>query len=108
MAKETIEVETNSSEVFPKTIATLNKEKSISMDELVSLTNHNQGKILTALEASYPEGKQLDAIKSLVKSMLWDSTEQVRAWIWEQDRSPDSDNSSRIFPFSPPRQADYQ
>ncbi len=76
-------------------------ERTISLCDLQDLTKNNEGKLLTMLEAIFPDhpkSKQLEAIKSLVRSILWDSNYTVRKWVY--DNKDGKDCSTFPFPIA--------
>ncbi len=79
----------------PSPTDVIRREKHIRLVDLIGLTKHNEGKLLTVLEASIPEGKQLEAIKSVVRSILWDNNYEVERWVFKQE----ADNCKLNFPF---------
>lgn len=52
-------------------------EKELSFHAIQSQIAFLQGKVLTIIEASYPEGTQLEAVKGLVKGAFRDQTDYI-------------------------------
>jgi len=69
---------------------------SIVLDggEFASYTRHQIGVILTILEASIPEGKQLDAAKSLIKNNIHRDAQDLEVWSYQN-----IDGKGSTFPF---------
>jgi len=53
---------------------------SMNINDLASTLSRLEGKVLTVLEASIANPEQLKALKSVMRSTLWESYEKVFAW----------------------------
>jgi hypothetical protein len=61
--------------------------------EFASYTRHQVGVVLTILEASIPEGRQLEAAKSLVKNSLHRDAKELAEWV------EGNTDGKKVFPF---------
>ena len=73
----------------------LEETPKISMWMVQNLMEHIIGKILTQLDASISDKEQRQALKSVIKSDLWEATDKVRNWYIDQ-----SDTCGSSFPYS--------
>lgn len=62
--------------------------------EFASYTRHQVGVVLTILEASIPEGKQLEAAKSIVKNSLHRDAVELETYCYGN-----TDGKAETFPF---------
>lgn len=70
-------------------------EAKVSLHEITDMVSHLQGEMLTIVEASMPEGKQLEALKSLVRNSLWKTQEVVSRWYYAQ-----TNGKAEPFPYA--------
>ena len=66
----------------------------ISSSNMTSYHNHLTGQMLTLVEASFTDLQQRNAVKALVKQMIWSNYEQLQLWMAEQ-----KDGKASSFPF---------
>ncbi len=71
-----------------------NYSANVSSQNLTALFQHLEGKILTFVDASYPDSIQRNAIKSLLKRALWEDYDILQEWFYNQQNGYAS-----IFPF---------
>jgi hypothetical protein len=62
--------------------------------EFASYTRHQVGVILTIVEASIPQGKQLEAVKSMIKNSIHRDATELETWCYGQ-----IDGQGGTFPF---------
>ena len=62
--------------------------------EFAQYTRHQVGVVLTILEASIPEGSQLEATKSLVKNSIHRDAQELESWSYQN-----VDGKASSFPF---------
>ena len=76
-------------EMNPIDISSKIKElNGLGYDGINSQIRHLMGDVLTVVEASYPEGKQLEAVKSLIKSKF----SAKLSWVYELCGYPEDAN----------------
>lgn len=53
------------------------KSEKLSFDAIHSQLGFLQGKVLTVVDASYPDGRQLEAVKGLIKNAFRDQKDWI-------------------------------
>lgn len=71
-----------------------NEEATLTCKDLNSFVSHLQGKVLTVVDASVGDKDQKEAIKSLLRSALWEPTSNVYQWIHGQ-----KEGNGSSFPY---------
>lgn len=71
-----------------------NAEAKISCKNINSFTSHLEGKVLTVIDASISDRIQREALKSILRNTLWDTSSIVYQWVHDQ-----KDGNSSAFPF---------
>ncbi len=80
---------------FPPTIIELEKRSVLSTVQMEVYTSLLVGKMLTVIDASISDVKQNKATKDLVKSLVWNTCDELRAWCLEKAEGI----NGRPFPF---------
>lgn len=68
----------------------------ITLSNVADFLSNLEGKILTISDASLPDKKQNEAVKSIIRNTVWGQFDVIRKWYYEQ-----SDNVGTPFPFGP-------
>lgn len=66
----------------------------ITLGNVADFLSNLEGKILTISDASIPDEKQNNAVKSIIRNTVWEQFDVVREWYYKQ-----SDNGKTPFPF---------
>lgn len=97
------ELENNSIPLRSSTSITLSSDDcgyahgDMYIHNLDAYNKHLIGRILTLLEASIQDGKQLNALKNLVKQDFWNARDVV--WKWMSVDHSEEPNNFDSFPF---------